>query len=61
MADPTERLGTKLTPPADLRLRMFALAQRQPISHVLSALLEQTLPSADELAGQLAARESVPA
>ncbi len=47
------RLATTITEPVDRRLRMFALIKRQPLSHVLSVLLDQALPPADELAGLL--------
>lgn len=55
------RLATTITATADRRLRMFALAQRQPLSHVLSALLDQALPSTDELADLLRDQEAIPA
>jgi hypothetical protein len=48
------RLATRITPAVDRRLRMLALARSQPLSHVLVGLLDQVLPSADELASLLA-------
>ena len=44
------RLATRITSAVDRRLRMLALAESQPLSHVLTGLLDQVLPSADELA-----------
>ena len=41
----------------DRRLRMLALARSQPLSHVLTGLLDQALPPADELASMLATAE----
>ena len=51
------RLATRITSAVDRRLRMLALARSQPLSHVLTGLLDQALPSADELASALAADE----
>lgn len=48
------RLATKITASVDRRLRMLALARSQALSHVLVSLLDQALPSADELASLLA-------
>ena len=48
------RLATRITSAVDRRLRMLALANSQPLSHVLTGLLDQALPSADELASMLA-------
>ena len=50
-------LTTRITPAVDRRLRMLALAKSQPLSHVLTGLLDEALPSADELASALAADE----
>ena len=50
-------LTTRITSAVDRRLRMLALAKSQPLSHVLTGLLDQALPSADELASQLATAE----
>jgi len=47
------KLGTRITGPVDRRLRMFALVKGQALSHVLVALLDKSLPSADELASLL--------
>lgn len=49
------RLATRITTTVDRRLRMLALAQSQPLSHVLVALLDRALPPADELAALLGA------
>ena len=54
------RLATRITTTVDRRLRMLALARSQPLSHVLADLLDQALPSADELAALLAPRRDVP-
>jgi len=51
------RLATRISPAVDRRLRMLALIQSQPLSHVLTGLLDQALPSADELASTLAGSE----
>jgi hypothetical protein len=51
------RLATRITSAVDRRLRMLALARSQPLSHVLTGLLDQALPSADELAVALASDE----
>jgi len=47
------RLATRITTAVDRRLRMLALIKSQPLSHVLVGLLDQVLPSADELASLL--------
>ena len=47
------RLATKITDGVDRRLRMLALVSRRPLNHVLVSLLDQALPSADELAARL--------
>lgn len=44
------RLATRITKTVDRRLRMLALVKGQPVNHVLVGLLDQALPSADELA-----------
>ena len=49
------RLATNINATVDRRLRMLALIKRQPLGHVLSLLLDQHLPPAEELAGQLLA------
>jgi hypothetical protein len=52
------RLATRISTGVDLRLRMLALVQSQPLSHVLVALLDRALPSAEELAARLGADQS---
>jgi hypothetical protein len=47
------RLATRITETVDRRLRMLALVKGQPLSHVLTGLLDETLPQADELAALL--------
>lgn len=47
------RLATRITGAVDRRLRMLALVRRQPLSHVLTTLLDQALPPVEELAGEL--------
>lgn len=47
------RLATRLTRNVDQRLRLHALLQRKPLSHVLDQLLDAALPTADELRSQL--------
>lgn len=49
------RIATRITSAVDRRLRMLALIKGQPLNHVLVGLLDQVLPSADELAATLAA------
>jgi hypothetical protein len=49
------RIATRITSAVDRRLRMLALVKGQPMNHVLVGLLDQVLPSADELAVLLAA------
>jgi len=49
------RLATRTTPAVDRRLRMLALVKGQPLSHVLTGLLDRALPQADELAALLGA------
>ena len=56
MADEV-RLATRIASDVDRRLRMLALVRRQRLSHLLTALLDQSLPPADELAGQLGETE----
>ena len=55
------RLATRISPAVDRRLRMLALVQSQPLSHVLVALLDKALPPADELASLLGAESDEPA
>ena len=47
------RLATRITTSVDRRLRMLALIKSEALSHVLTGLLDQALPSADELASLL--------
>ena len=53
MARYDRRIATWITPDADNRLRLAALALRRPLSAVLTDALDQVLPSADELAQRL--------
>lgn len=50
------RLATCITAPVDRRLRMLALLKGKPLSHLLTDLLDDVLPPAEELAGQLAGK-----
>lgn len=43
------RLATRIGSGVDRRLRMFALAKGMRLSDALTVLLDQALPSADEL------------
>lgn len=47
------RLASRVSPTVDRRLRLLVLIQRQPLSRVLTQLLDQALPPADELIDQL--------
>jgi len=47
-------LATRVTALVDRRLRMLALLQGKPLSHVLNGVLDQVLPPADKLAADLA-------
>jgi hypothetical protein len=49
------RLATRISPEVDLRLRMQALLEGLPLSHVLDSLLDKALPPAAKLADLLAA------
>ena len=53
------RLATRITTAVDRRLRMLALARGEALSHVLVGLLDQVLPSAEELASLLADSKAV--
>ena len=53
-------LATRITSTVDRRLRMLALARSQPLSHVLTGLLDKALPSAEELASLLASSHPLP-
>jgi hypothetical protein len=48
------RLATRLTSSVDSRLRQFALLRRRRISHLLDEVLDQALPTTQDLAGQFA-------
>ena len=48
------RLATRVTTSVDSRLRQLALLRRRRISHVLDDVLDSALPSAQELAAQVA-------
>ena len=52
-------LATRITSTVDRRLRMLALVRSQPLSHLLVSLLDQALPSADELASLLREDQAV--
>ena len=47
------RLATRVSGAVDRRLRLLALIQRQPLSFVLTQLLDGALPPADDLIDQL--------
>ena len=51
------RLATRITAAVDRRLRMLALVNSQPLSHVLVSILDQVLPPADELASLLGSNQ----
>ena len=51
------RLATRITAAVARRLRMLALVNSQPLSHVLVSILDQVLPPADELASLLTTQE----
>lgn len=55
------RLASRVSPTVDRRLRLLVLLQRQPLSHVLTQLLDQALPPADALIDQLRRGDSEPA
>ena len=48
------RLATRLTSSVDTRLRQLALLHRRRISHLLDEVLDQALPTTQDLAGQFA-------
>jgi hypothetical protein len=48
------RLATRLTSSVDTRLRQLALLRRRRISHLLDEVLDQALPTTQDLAGQFA-------
>ncbi|MGH3217899.1 MAG: hypothetical protein ACRDPY_04075 [Streptosporangiaceae bacterium] len=53
MASGNTRLATWISADVDDRLRRLALLRRQRLSHLLTELLDEALPSAAELAAQL--------
>lgn len=53
------RLDARITRAIDRRLRMLAILEEQPLSHVLSRVLDRHLPPAEELAARLVASEAV--
>ena len=52
------RLATRISGEVDHRLRMFALARKLRLSDALTDLLDQALPPADKLLGQLGEKRS---
>jgi hypothetical protein len=50
------RLDTRITAGVDRRLRMLALADGVPLNRALVRLLDEVLPSVDELAARLVKR-----
>jgi hypothetical protein len=48
------RLATRISTGVDARLRQLALLRRQRINKTLDDLLDRTLPTSDELTGQMA-------
>lgn len=53
---PTDvRIDARISSTVDRRLRMLAIVEKQPLNRLLSNLLDERLPSADELAARLAA------
>jgi hypothetical protein len=48
------RLVTRISTGVDARLRQLALLRRQRINKTLDDLLDRTLPTSDELTGQMA-------
>lgn len=55
------RLDARIPRTVNRRLRMLALAQDRPLSHVLSVLLDGALPPAEELAASLAVDDAAEA
>jgi len=53
MAGYDSRIATRITRDADRRLRLTAMLLRKPLNHVLTDLIGQALPPADELAERL--------
>jgi ABC-type uncharacterized transport system fused permease/ATPase subunit len=55
MSGLTARLGIRISPDTDRRLRLLQLKLRKPLSVVLDEVLDAALPSAEVLADQLKA------
>lgn len=55
------RFASRLTGPVDRRLRMYALAQGKTITGALVDILDEALPSAEDLALALSGSQSAPA
>jgi len=53
MAGLTARLGTRISPDRDHRLRLLVMVRRGKIGAVLDEVLDGALPDADHLAEQL--------
>lgn len=47
------RIATRISRERDHRLRLWALIQRLPLSAILDDVIDQALPSADELTARL--------
>ncbi len=47
------RLGTRISDPVARRLRLLVVVRRQPLNHVLTDLLDQSMPTLTELTEQL--------
>jgi hypothetical protein len=54
------RLATRITSSVDTRLRQLALLHRRRISHLLDDVLDQALPSAEDLAARFAHPATTP-
>lgn len=52
------KLATWLNPGVAQRLRLTAVLRRTRVSHLLTAILDEALPSDDELAGQIQGKAS---
>lgn len=50
----TARLATRITEDVDARLRLAAALERLPLCRLLTGLLDRALPSAEELASEVA-------
>lgn len=55
-----KRFASRLTGPVDRRLRMYALVKGKTITGALVDLLDEALPSAEDLALALSGPQSVP-